>query len=340
MSRKLIFLMLVGLLALVGSVGLAQGNHASLDVCCAWDDSLADGILTYTIDGNDATAEATVEGAVQDWNVVLGLTLVEETSSAKPDIKIRLKKGGGTIAGMALRKFDGSGFVKSVDLSISGKAFGDPNNQATIAEITQHEMGHALGVAHATFDDLMDPVVGGVAVISACDIEGVEQANKWRLIDGGTTALQPTVDSIDCSTGAAPADDLIIGTVTASANPATVGDLVIFTVPVTNHGDNDQTFTVTATLSPDNLSATTDPISLDSGASTDVPFTWDTTGAAVGDHTFTATHSLSPDDDSSNDSGSVVVDVQAGGEEDDSGGPLPVSDGPHPHGSSNAPGRV
>ena len=173
-----------------------------IDVCCAWDSSLSDGDLTYKISGGDATAQATVRAAVEDWGTAVpGLSFTEITEKkTKANIDIKFKRGGGVIAGQALRKFGKrrSPFVKSVRLIISGMAFGDPSNQATIGEITRHEMGHALGIGHANFSDLMDPTVGGVTTISLCDEDAVQAANHWKLVDGLSEPHVPHVDHVDC----------------------------------------------------------------------------------------------------------------------------------------------
>ena len=186
-------------LSLVLFAGVGLANHAAkqLDICCAWNGILSDGVLTYKISGGDAVAHATVRGAVEDWESVAGLTLTQVFGTGA-DISVKFKTGGGMIAGQALRKFDRQGFISSVNLTISGSGFGLRNSQATIAEITRHEMGHALGLGHANFDDLMDPTVGGSSLISSCDREGVRQANHWKLADGAATPHQPHVTHIGC----------------------------------------------------------------------------------------------------------------------------------------------
>ena len=183
----------------------AEHTEKQIDVCCAWDSSLSDGDLTYKISGGDAVAQATVRAAVEDWETaVVGLTLTEVfEKKTKANIDIKFKRGGGVIAGQALRKFGKrrSPFVKSVRLIISGMAFGDPSNQATIGEITRHEMGHALGIGHANFSDLMDPTVGGVFTISLCDVDAVEAANQWILLGGSIEPAVPLADHVvvvDC----------------------------------------------------------------------------------------------------------------------------------------------
>lgn len=176
-----------------------EGN--SVGVCCAWNDKLSDRVLTYKISGGDDAARQAVREAVEEWDAALaGLELTEVFGKTKADINVKFKTGGGQIQGMALRKFDSSGFVSSVDLTISGSAFGNPNNVNTVKQITKHEMGHALGLGHANFNgDLMSTTVsGGSETISACDVNGVLEANHWKLVDGFDAPHIPHVDHVHC----------------------------------------------------------------------------------------------------------------------------------------------
>ncbi len=208
---KSAYVSFVALLLLSLWTGPTFANHTTnqIDLCCAWNGSLndsdGDGVpdLTYSISGGGSLDHSTVRAAVKDWEVALkdaGKSFeVNEVPSGTPaNIKIRLLKGGGVVAGSAKRNFDANGFIKSVDLKISLKAFGLPNDQATIAEITRHEMGHALGLSHANFDDLMDPTVGGVNTISTCDVDGIVAAQHWKLVDGSTVPHQPHVIHVGC----------------------------------------------------------------------------------------------------------------------------------------------
>lgn len=182
---------------------IAHEGH-SIPVCCAWNGSLNDSDgdgsadLTYSITGGGELDRATVRAAVEEWEAA-GLQLIPVSSNDRTaNIKIKLSKGGGVVAGSAKRNFDKLWFVKSVNVSISLKAFGQVNDQAVLAEVTRHEVGHGLGLGHANFDDLMDPTVGGRATISACDVNGVQEANRWKLLDGGSTPAYPSADHVDC----------------------------------------------------------------------------------------------------------------------------------------------
>lgn len=206
MNTKMLAMTVAGVLATLALVLsqnqiYAQGNN--LDVCCAWNTNVVDG-LSYRISGGGEVAQNAVQAAIDDWNAAnTGIELVPFTPVSKkdkPDVDIKFKLGGGTIAGQALRQFDNFGFMKSVKLTISGKAFGDPNDADIIKQITMHELGHALGLGHAEENgDLMSTTVdGGTNVISNCDKEGVREANHWYIVDGTNTPHQPHVSSVSC----------------------------------------------------------------------------------------------------------------------------------------------
>ena len=180
------------------ALATATNDSNSIAVCCAWNDQLADGELTYKISGGDDAVKAVVRTAIEEWEVV-GITLTEITGRTKPNINIKFKRGGGQIQGLALRKFDGAGFIKSVDLSISGQASGDPNNADIVGRIAKHEFAHALGTGHANFsgDLLSTTVSAGSSDISACDIETVQAANDWYF-GGAPGPVAPSVGHVHC----------------------------------------------------------------------------------------------------------------------------------------------
>jgi hypothetical protein len=187
----------------------AGANPDSLAICCAWNVSLADDNLTYSITGGDSTAQSEVNSAIQAWPSALSGKTPQLTShpftmtrvfTGTADIEIRFKQGGGVIQGVTRRTFDGSGFVAHVRITISGKAFGTPNSAALIDQITKHESGHALGLDHADFNgDLMSTTLsGGSDAISNCDINGVLAAENWRFVDGSSSPALPSATSVTC----------------------------------------------------------------------------------------------------------------------------------------------
>jgi predicted Zn-dependent protease len=169
-----------------------------IDVCCAWNTKIADGI-TYSISAPTTDIANSVAAAVEEWEAsVPGLTL--NPVASRGEVTVKYKRGGGQVQGMAKRSFDRAGFVTSVSITVSGSAFGNPNEPAIVAQIVKHEFGHALGANHADGDGtLMSPTVsGGSTTITACDRQAVEEAEHWFLVDHVSTPHQPHVDSVAC----------------------------------------------------------------------------------------------------------------------------------------------
>ena len=210
------------------NIGEGEGT---LQICCSWGDQIADGILTYRIsDGGNSQVVKTVHQAIDEWNSKLpNIQLQEVTDNNTPadiDIKTNSKApqiarstiptiiGGHTIApskniklvqpGEAFIGFDASGLIAHVDMTISTRALGNSIGSSKLESIAKHEIGHALGIGHTDFaGDLMSPVLTGRTdtSISACDINGIEQANQWKLkdnSDSGNSPHAPALQSLRC----------------------------------------------------------------------------------------------------------------------------------------------
>jgi len=173
-------------------------------VCCAWNDKLADGVLTYKVSGGTEDVRDAMIEAIEEWDTeIVGLELILNEAKGKAgesDIMVKYKEGGGFIAGETLRNFDkGSSFVNSVQINVTGKVFGN-TDLAPIIKLVKHEFGHALGLNHANFNgDLMSTTIGAGALnISSCDVDGVIAANHWKLVDGSATPHTPLVNYVYC----------------------------------------------------------------------------------------------------------------------------------------------
>jgi hypothetical protein len=201
-----------------------------VQICCAWDDKIADGILTYKIKGVDnAAAQQAVNNAIEEWNTKInGIKLVEIPDSNSADIEINLNSkapkldtsannnhGHIKAAGKDVRLLapglseinrDSNGFITQVTVNIATAASGKTSssfNPSEIEAVAKHEIGHALGLGHADFiTDLMSPILTGNTkpTISQCDINSVIQANSWKMVYSDNTNLPsaPPVNQVDC----------------------------------------------------------------------------------------------------------------------------------------------
>jgi Matrixin len=219
----------------VASALLSSANNNNnkqrhvIQICCAWGDKLADGILTYKIKGGSSVSQQAINKAIEEWNSKITNIKLESTDdniSADIDIKISSKTsqvthdvgsigGGHAIAarkntklvqpGEAVISFDISGLITHVDMTISTRALGSSFNTSKLESIAKHEIGHALGIGHTDFvGDLMSPVITGRTdtSISQCDINGIAEANQWKLkvedLKVNTRPHAPSLQLLEC----------------------------------------------------------------------------------------------------------------------------------------------
>ena len=158
--------------------------------------------LSFKIIGGDTTAQKAVKNAVDKWNSKLNdISLIEVSENEKADITINFNQeatatnvdttslNGNNIwssrPGQSVNNFDASGLIANSFISISRNAFDNSLSSNKIEQLALHELGHALGLGHASFNgDLMSSVITGrKKVISSCDIMSVELANQWKKLE-------------------------------------------------------------------------------------------------------------------------------------------------------------
>ena len=79
-------------------------------------------------------------------------------------------------------------------MTISTRALGNSISSSKLESIAKHGIGHAYGIGHTDFvDDLMSPILTDTTdtSISACDINGIEEANQWKLKEDSNTGNSP-----------------------------------------------------------------------------------------------------------------------------------------------------
>lgn len=184
----------------------ADDGERAVGICCAWGNRLRDGELTYSVRSDDPTAMSILRSAVHAWDEALPeLTLSE--AKRKPDITLAYGPGmadGGEsptasgARGLTTTYLNSRRLVMRVEIGIDGGP--SPVNAGAVEQITKHELGHALGLAHANWDgDLMSPIVHPMpAPIPNCDISAVREANSWKMVHNGRRPKPATAAWTPC----------------------------------------------------------------------------------------------------------------------------------------------
>ena len=163
-------------------------SKKKIELCCAWGDSLNDGVLTFSIKNGGSDLAKIVKLAIQDWEKALdGIVKFKyiKDDNADSDIEIEFKKVKGKKVGKTVTFFDHLGLIDHVEISISKKSYGVTLDKTTLEHVAKHEFGHALGIGHAEFENsLMSPNVDElITKMSACELESVKYANSWKFIE-------------------------------------------------------------------------------------------------------------------------------------------------------------
>ena len=177
----------------------AEGGR-ELALCCAWGRSLDDGNLTYSVTSPDSPSTQVIRNAIKDWDSELAALTLSEVGPAGPaDVTIRFTPAEGRTEGQAVTSFTKRGLISKVEITIRGALA--PANSGGLGQIAKHEFGHALGLGHTNHEgNLMSPAVSpDPQPVPPCVIQGVIEANRWKMMDPvAKRPIPPRVSQVPC----------------------------------------------------------------------------------------------------------------------------------------------
>jgi hypothetical protein len=170
--------------------------------------------ITYAVTLQDAAIDdalATVASAVESWNTALAaapdeglhhFSLAPAPTGEKPDIDVLVSaKRRGDWDGSTTLAVAPDGRIEHVMLKVSDPGFGASPNPSSARTTVAHELGHALGLGHAsTDDDLMYASAEGLFAPSECDIRAVAIVEAWYLTDA-QQFVRPRPQRVRCGVG-------------------------------------------------------------------------------------------------------------------------------------------
>jgi hypothetical protein len=198
-----------------------ESGQNLIKICCTWGEELVDGELTFMIrdEGDNTNQESVsyqntdsstsnndaVHNAVKEWDLKInGLDFREVQNRYDADIEIRFRESEGEAAGLTRNLFDRFGLITKSFITIYEREFPFGFGEDQIEQIAKHEIGHALGLGHANFNDsLMSIHIHyGTGTISTCESQAVYEANHWKLnhISDSTNyhIYQPNSNYLEC----------------------------------------------------------------------------------------------------------------------------------------------
>ena len=203
--------------ASVDAKGRDGKNHQeqnSIQICCAWGEQLADGKLTYKINGGSSGIRQAVRIAVGQWDLkIAGLTLQEvKDDRSSADIYVNFKKDGNSLpgartkhglltAGLTTFTLNWRGLIEETHVTIAKGVSGRGFSSDQIELVAKHEMGHALGLGHSNFRaSIMSATISDrqSGEISNCEINAVLNANAWKLIDNNSKPRSAADPKVGC----------------------------------------------------------------------------------------------------------------------------------------------
>jgi len=188
------------------SSAINRSTSMSIDLCCTWDKQISDGILKYKLVDMQEKQENEIREAFDSWNKQLTMLRFVEIYSHDQKAEIVVTFGdidngnadqsaknteAGQTAGQSVNNLNQSGYITNAKIILSDKVLDKKSDSNTLFTIILHEIGHALGLGHANFDDLMNPLVtSDNDEVSVCDVKGVFKTNELVLKKNASSSLQ------------------------------------------------------------------------------------------------------------------------------------------------------
>ena len=185
---------------------LSSENQNILEVCCTWGKGLDDGVLTFHTNNSDHFAtDSIVKNSFDQWSSKLGkVKFLEVQNASSADVLISFEDKGEKTVGQTSNVLNDKGFIKRVNIRISINFNDVRMGEDTLNLVITHEIGHALGLGHSNFHDLMNPIVNYQnTVITNCEIDAVLLANNWTLVENLQEPKKPELPiekTVDCGT--------------------------------------------------------------------------------------------------------------------------------------------